>query len=75
MCKKYFCFGWLASQMNNFIKRPTILKTAKYHALNLANLAFADNVALQKEAENRFKTVDSQLQIQNNRWRALFSTI
>lgn len=44
-------------------------------AMNLANLAFADNVALQKEAENRFKTVDSQLQIQTNRWRALFSTI
>lgn len=44
-------------------------------ALNLANLAFADNVALQKEAENRFKTVDSQLQIQTNRWKALFAVI
>jgi TP901 family phage tail tape measure protein len=44
-------------------------------AMELANLAFADNNALTKEAENRFKTQDSQIQILQNRWRAFFSTM
>lgn len=43
--------------------------------LNTANKAREENNALQEEAEKRFQTTTSQIQIQNNKWQALSADI
>ncbi len=43
--------------------------------LNLASVAYKESNALQKEAEERYKTTASQLQLQRNQWRLLWDMI
>ena len=45
------------------------------NALSMANQAREENNALQEEADKRFKTTTSQIQIQNNKWQALSASI
>lgn len=45
------------------------------NALSMANQAREENNALQEEADKRFKTTTSQIQIQNNKWQAFSASI
>ena len=45
------------------------------NALSMANQAREENNALQEEADKRFQTTTSQIQIQNNKWQAFSASI
>lgn len=45
------------------------------NALDMANQSRDQNNALQEEADKRFKTTTSQIQIQNNKWQAFSASI
>ena len=45
------------------------------NTLETANQAREENNALQEEADKRFQTTTSQIQIQNNKWQAFSAAL